>query len=189
VRRQPEGSAVKVSFELTNKDIRYFKKHLERVRKSVSDEKLVIQGAVGLVAAALESDLPDFVRVRMHKLQRMIDMLKDAAWRLEGKDRARILDALAYFVDPDDLIPDKVPGIGYLDDAIMVELVVQELRHEIDAYEDFCKFRKQKVRPKQEQGDLIEKRRTALQGRMRRRRRRDRASRSGGRSRSPIRLW
>jgi uncharacterized membrane protein YkvA (DUF1232 family) len=181
---------VKVSFELSNKDIRYFKKHLDRVRKTISDEKLVIRGAEGLVAAAIETDLPDFVRVRMHKLQRMIDMLKDAEWRLEGKDRARILDALAYFVDPDDLIPDKVPGIGYLDDAIMVELVVQELRHEFDAYEDFCKFRKQKARSKQEPGDRIENRRTALQSRMRRRRRRDRSARSaGGRSRSPISLW
>jgi len=181
---------VKVSFELSNKDIRYFKKHLERVRKSVSDEKLVILGAEGLVEAALATELPDFVRARMHKLQQLIDMLKDAEWRLEGKDRARILDALAYFVDPDDLIPDKVPGIGYLDDAIMVELVVQELRHEIDAYEDFTKFRKQKARPKSAQPLSIEKRRTALQSRMRRRRRRDRASRSGGRgSRSPIGLW
>jgi len=180
---------VKVSFELSKNDIRYFKKHLERVRKSITDEHLVIHGAEGLVAAAIQTELPDFVRVRMHKLQQLIDMLKDEEWRLEGKDRSRILDALAYFVDPDDLIPDKVPGIGYLDDAIMVELVVQELRHEIEAYEDFCRFRKQKKAAKAQPAEQIEKRRTALQTRMRRRRRRDRGSRAGGGSRSPIGLW
>jgi uncharacterized membrane protein YkvA (DUF1232 family) len=181
---------VKVSFELSASDIRYFKKHLERVRKSVTDEKLVIHGAEGLVSAALQTELPDFVRERMGKLQQLIAMLKDAEWRLEGADRARILDALAYFVDPDDLIPDKVPGIGYLDDAIMVELVVQELRHEIDAYEDFCRFRKQKPAPRQDPQAQVEKRRHALQNRMRRRRRRDRAARAArGSSRSPLTLW
>jgi len=56
-------------------------------------------------------------------LEQLIQMLRDDEWRLEGRDRARILDALAYFVDPEDLIPDRLPGIGYLDDAIMVELI------------------------------------------------------------------
>ena len=182
---------MKVSFELSNKDIRYFKKHLERVRNSVSDEKLVIRGAEGLVAAALATELPDFVRARMHKLQQLIEMLKDSEWRIEGKDRSRILDALAYFVDPDDLIPDRIPGIGYLDDAIMVELVVQELKHEITAYEDFCEFRTQN-RKDAERDNKLEGRRDALQSRMRRRRRRDRdrhRSRGSASSRSPMRLW
>ena len=52
-----------------------------------------------------------------------------------------MLNALAYFAEPDDLIPDQIPGLGFLDDAIMVELVVRELRHEIEAYEDFRVFR------------------------------------------------
>ena len=29
-----------------------------------------------------------------------------------------ILGALVYFCDPEDLIPDNIPGLGYLDDAI-----------------------------------------------------------------------
>ena len=52
-----------------------------------------------------------------------------------------MLNALAYFADPDDLIPDRVPGLGYLDDAIMVELVVQDLKHEIEAFDAFVEFR------------------------------------------------
>jgi len=84
------------------------------------------------------------------------------------------------------MIPDRLPGIGYLDDAIMVELIAQELRHEISAYQDFCAFRATKKGQ-----DKLEARRDALQTRMRRRRRRDRedlrARREPGRS--PLRLW
>ena len=87
------------------------------------------------------------------------------------------------------MIPDRLPGIGYLDDAIMVELIADELKHEIKAYEDFCAFRK--TAPSKKDADKLETRRTALQARMRRRSRRAREeSRSRPRSKpSTLRLW
>ncbi len=179
---------MKVTFELSNNDIKHFREVLQRVRERAegSEESVVVDGAESLVRDVLGSEVPDFVRDRITKLDELIRMLRDEEWRLEGSDRARVLNALAYFVDPDDLIPDKVPGIGYLDDAIMVELVVQELRHEIEAYEDFCEYRKARdVDP-----EKLEARRRTLQTRMRRRRRSDRQRR---RARSPgrsiISLW
>jgi uncharacterized membrane protein YkvA (DUF1232 family) len=182
---------MKVSFELSASDIRYFRDRLKQVRKSESsrDEQLVIRGAAKLVTDAVAAKPPDFVVERILRLEQLIEMLRDREWRLEGRDRAHILDALAYFVDPDDLIPDRIPGIGYLDDAIMIELVARELTHEIEAYEDFCEYRKRS--PKTEDEARLEARREALQARMRRRRRRERSiQRSGPRSsRSPLRLW
>ncbi len=182
---------MKITFELSAKDIRYFRDRLKKIREGGSsrEEPIVIQGAAKLVGDALATEPPEFVVERIAKLELLIEMLRDREWRLEGRDRERILDALAYFVDPDDLIPDHVPGIGYLDDAIMIELVARELTHEIDAYQDFCEYRKR--RPKTEEQAGLEVRRQALQARMRRRRRRERSiARSSGRSRrSPLRLW
>src|SRR3546814_2239383 len=60
---------------------------------------------------------------------------------MEDKDRQRVMSALLYFVDPKDVIPDQVEVLGFLDDAIMIELCVRELRHELDAYDDFCEYR------------------------------------------------
>ena len=51
-----------------------------------------------------------------------------------------MLSGLAYLCDPEDLIPDDIPGIGMLDDAVMIELVFRELRHELDAYQDFMRL-------------------------------------------------
>jgi uncharacterized membrane protein YkvA (DUF1232 family) len=104
----------------------------------------------------------------------MIRMLSDLEWRLPHDDAARVLNALAYFAEPEDLIPDNIPGLGFLDDAIMIELVVRELKPEIEAYQDFCDYRDRQS----DNGDdasragWLESRRKELQVRMRRRRRR-----------------
>src|SRR3546814_3376761 len=71
----------------------------------------------------------------------MIAMVRDQGWNMEDEDRQRVMSALVYFVDPKDVIPDHVEVLGFLDDAIMIELCVRGLRHELDAYDDFCEYR------------------------------------------------
>ena len=39
------------------------------------------------------------------------------------------------------MIPDDIPMVGFLDDAIMIRLVEDELKHELWGYRKFCKFR------------------------------------------------
>ena len=56
-------------------------------------------------------------------------------------ERTEVLAALAYFGDPEDLIPDHLEVIGLLDDAVMLELLARRMRHVLDAYAQFCVFR------------------------------------------------
>jgi uncharacterized membrane protein YkvA (DUF1232 family) len=180
---------MKITLEIGDRDLRYFRERLQAVRKGphASNEALVLGAASQLVSQVLGGEAPEFVRGRIEKLGQLVRMLEDSEWRLLGADRARVLEALAYFVDPDDLIPDRIPGLGYLDDAIMVELVVQELRHEIEAYEAFCAVRSEGRSDR----DALEQSRLNLQARMRRRRRQDIEKRRSRRTRgrSPIGLW
>lgn len=182
---------MKISFDLSDKDLRYFRQVLQKVRKgrSAENEDVVLREASALLAEVKGTDAPEFIRGRIEQLSKLIDMLEDEDWRLEGADRKRVLNALAYFADPDDLIPDRVPGLGYLDDAIMVELVVTDLKHEIEAFDAFVEFRKQKRKEKALTPEVLEKRRQSLQGRMRRRRRGDRERHMRRKGRSPISLW
>ena len=173
---------LRVSFELDDEDLRHFRLIMREARKAavrLAPEEIVAS-AEALLGQIRESRVPGFIRDRLEKLTIMIQMLKDHEWRLPGAESTRVLNALAYFTEPEDLIPDHIPGVGFLDDAIMVELVVRELKHEIEAYGDFCDFRaRQQPKPgiKRKTSDLnrdqwLAERRDELQSRMRRRRKR-----------------
>jgi hypothetical protein len=54
---------------------------------------------------------------------------------------ARLQRLLEYVVQRDDLIPDRIPRLGRLDDALLVELAWPAFADELEDYLDFCRFR------------------------------------------------
>ena len=170
---------MRISFELDESDLNHFRLIMKEARQAASrlPPEDIVAAAEELLADVKESSAPGFIVDRLQNLRLMIQMLSDIEWRLPHQEATRVLNALAYFAEPDDLIPDTIPGLGFLDDAIMVELVVRELKHEIEAYSDFCGYRE---RLTQEQGHAakvsregwLDNRRKELQVRMRRRRKR-----------------
>jgi uncharacterized membrane protein YkvA (DUF1232 family) len=119
-------------------------------------------------------------------------MLRDAGFGLPAPERKRILSGLAYFLEPDDLIADDIPVLGFLDDAIMIELIGQELTHEMQAYKDFCAFRETESNRRgidipMDREKWMDSKRQQLIGRIRDRRSRSRTR--GRRGRSPFSLF
>ena len=135
---------LKLAFELSDRDLRYFRKALQHSREAVRDaEEAEIVDAVqhALDEIRRNDPLPDFVAQRIPVLEQLIQMLTDDEWQLPNSERERLLAMFVYFSDPEDILPDDIPVIGYLDDVIVIELVVRELQHVRDAYDDFCVFR------------------------------------------------
>ena len=168
---------MRITFELNEDDLKHFRMIMTEARRVAArtPPEEIVAAAEDLLSRVEDSTAPGFIMDRLRKLELMIRMLSDIEWRLPHRDSKRVLNALAYFAEPEDLIPDSIPGLGFLDDAIMVELVVRELRHEIEAYEDFCSYRQ---RLREEQGHSadatregwLDSRRKELQSRMHRRR-------------------
>lgn len=171
--------SLRISFELDENDLKHFRLIMQEARQAAKriPPEQIVAAAETLLKDVEASSAPGFILERLKKLKLMIRMLSDIEWRLPHQEATRVLHALAYFAEPDDLIPDHIPGLGFLDDAIMIELVVRELKHEIDAYQDFCDYRDRLLL---EQGyntavsreNWLDSRRKELQSRMRRRRKR-----------------
>lgn len=136
---------MKVSFVLKDADLEYFRQAIKKAQRlvSVADDEDIIHAAETVIKDIFNENIPEFVKSRVTLLQLMTRMVRDEDWILASKERNRVLCALAYFADPEDIIPDNIPGIGFLDDAIMIELVFRELHHELDAYRDFCSYREE----------------------------------------------
>ena len=159
---------------------------LRKARSAVhhADEADIVD-AIDDVLGEIKSKgpLPDFVALRIPQLESMIRMLKDEEWRLPVDERERLLATFLYFGDPEDIVPDDIPVIGYLDDVIIIELVMRELHHVRAAYEDFCEFREGYDRRNRTGNDTvvrrdrIDRKRQQLHQRMKRRVAKDRKSR------------
>ena len=167
-----------ISFRLSQSDLDYFSGVMQQARENAKgiSEQQVIESAKQLLEKVNQSDSTDFIRDHMGQLDTLISMALDDGWGLIEEDRERVLAALSYFSEPHDLIPDDTPGLGFLDDAIMIEIVCKALEHEIQAYREFLVFRvaennrRGDEAPDVQRADWLEQRRQQLHARMRRRR-------------------
>lgn len=170
-----------ITITLSDSDLQKFQESIDKGQLAVNDQlgaEAIESSASELIELATSGDLPQFVHDRILKLQILLNMIRDAEWKLTEAEIQSIRGALYYFVDPDDLIPDHIPGIGFLDDAMYAEIIVQELRTEIKMYQEFCQFRISEENRRRNTGidpyvareDWISDKRATLHARMRERR-------------------
>lgn len=134
---------MRITFELESADIEHFQGAFDSARRLAADadEVDVIDAAKHALDTLCASSVPSYVRKRLVHVQRLILMLEDEDWNLRDPERSDALAALAYFGDPDDLIPDQLAVIGLVDDAIMLELLARRMRYVLLAYRQFCEYR------------------------------------------------
>lgn len=136
--------SLRISLDLTDRDLEFFRDALKKSRQAMrhAEEEEIIEAVTAVIKEIKSSGpLPDFINSRIPDLEAMTELFHDEEWQLPKADREQLLATFIYFGDPEDLIPDDIPGIGYLDDVIMIELLLREMQHVRDAYQDFCKFR------------------------------------------------
>ena len=81
------------------------------------------------------------IRLRLRCLAAMRAMSAEQDWDLDGAKQKRIELIADYAANLDGLIPDTLPVIGHLDDAVLVDLVWPSLRSDLDEYLDYRRLR------------------------------------------------
>ena len=180
-----------ITIELSDDDLKYFADAMQSAQKESQNlsPQEITDAASKLLQDGKDNKLPAFICRRLSKIDSMVSMVNDAGFGMEEADKKRVLACLTYFANPKDIIPDNVPVLGFLDDAIMIELVVRELQHEVEAYDDFVVYREDEARRrgvdpstlKTERVEWAEARRIELLSRMKSRRMSSYSSSSGWR--------
>lgn len=188
---------MQIAFDVSDEDLERFSAMADHVKAQmpghIDSPTLARLVRTKLETARQSGDCPAFILERIERLEQLADMVEDTEWGLDGDELKRMQRALFYFTEPADMIPDRVPILGFLDDALMVELTLKEFRPELQAYQKFCGFRLAERERRDEHGssakvtkeDWLADQRALLHRQMRERRR-ERRDEPGG---WKITLW
>ena len=138
--------SLSVQIELSDDDLKFFKDTLEKAKNTaaMANQETILKEAEELLNIVENTNkLPEFIKARFQQLHVLIDMLTNKDWDIPENERTEILNVLAYFTNSYHLIPDNIPGIGYLDEAILVDLVVKDIFTEYKnyiEYQHYCKL-------------------------------------------------
>ncbi len=137
-------SKFKVTFTLDEEDAQYFRSLYQKAKRGAKDldAATIIKDARAIVKQVhANKKTPKFVSDAISVLADLADLIQDDGWAAPKQVRDEVLAGIAYFSNPDDLIPDHIPGLGFLDDAIMVKFIEDEFKHELWGYRKFRTLR------------------------------------------------
>ena len=116
-------------FQLTEKDKDQYKKLIDKIDLDTSDEVISMLNAK--LDRLIASDQLNDIEVDLIKNVSVLVSIYQTYPDLTDSIRKRILFAISYFCDEDDDIPDIVPEIGYLDDAVIARWVIESISKDL----------------------------------------------------------
>lgn len=116
-------------FQLTEKDKTQYQKLIDDIDLNSSDE--VIKTLNVKLDKLVESGKLNDIEVDLIKNVSVLVSIYQTYPDLTDSIRKRILFAISYFCDVNDDIPDIVPEIGYLDDAVVARWVIESISKDL----------------------------------------------------------
>ena len=131
------------SFRLSTLDMDRFNALLATLagdRKPLDCDQVVTAARL-LADAAGPQSTPACIRQRLEQADALAVMLADHGWQPANEAVEPASAVLGYLSGQDDLIPDWIPHVGQLDDAIVIDAAWPRLAAEVLSYQDFCRLR------------------------------------------------
>lgn len=128
-----------VSIDIDDQVKAHFNKFIEEHGTNIDAKD--VQEAREKVAEVRANVDDGYVVDQVGCLQMMLSMVEDKTWVIEDSNKEKINATIKYFIDDNDVIPDHIPGIGYVDDCIVIDGTMDAVEEEMMEYKDFCRAR------------------------------------------------
>ena len=116
-------------FQLTEEDKDQYRKLIDKIDLDSSDD--IISMLSPKLDRLVASDGLNDIEIDLIKNVSVLVSIYQTYPDLTDSIRKRILFAISYFCDEDDDIPDIVPDIGYLDDAVVANWVIASISKDL----------------------------------------------------------
>ena len=116
-------------FQLTEEDKDQYRKLIDKIDLDSSDD--IISMLNPKLDRLVASDGLNDIEIDLIKNVSVLVSIYQTYPDLTDSIRRRILFAISYFCDEDDDIPDIVPDIGYLDDAVIANFVIESISKDL----------------------------------------------------------
>lgn len=115
-----------------------FRKLLPEAKKVYYDKGRFQQVVKDSMATMDKKEVFSTVRREMEVVFLLcMDIIRGRYRQMKKKNIFLIIVALLYLLNPVDIVPDFLLGLGFLDDVTVLTFVLSKLKKELDAYEDW----------------------------------------------------
>jgi len=128
-------------FPLDDGAVARFNRLLARFQFAPVDADQLATAARELPLPKAAGRAPDCIEQRLKRATSVGLMIADPAWQPANEAVVPAGLLLDYVRSSRDLIPDDLPRIGRLDDAIVIDAAWPRLADEVDSYLDYCRIR------------------------------------------------
>jgi len=118
--------------QLTAEDQARYREQIKKLDLSLLSK--VTDTVPAKIKTLLETQSLNEIQVRLLNDIAQLYTILTSTPELEEDVKRDILFALQYFVEQEDEIPDDIPGIGFLDDYLVVQWVVEEIKEKYSHY-------------------------------------------------------
>jgi uncharacterized membrane protein YkvA (DUF1232 family) len=131
------------AFSLSAQGLDQFNDLLARLgRPQPLDTDQIVTAARCLIDTESVDVVPACIAQRLDRAEALASLLDDQAWSPASGSAASLRAVSDYLRERNDLIPDWLPRIGRLDDAIVLETAWPLVSAEVFDYQDFCRLRR-----------------------------------------------
>ncbi len=118
--------------QLTKSDIAKYRQEIKEL--DLSDKSEILEKALSKINTMINNPkLDQFQLILIQELSNLHNILIKTP-HLEKSVQQKMVFALQYFLKGEDDIPDEIPGVGFFDDLVVIDWVIQEIKDQYSQY-------------------------------------------------------